>query len=273
MSQGKIKNVKNNGINLTVEIMGEGEPLIFAHGLSGNRQFTLEHFSSLADRYQIIAFDQRGHGDSTPIRDPDLYDAPAMAADMTAILDDLGLDKVIVGGESMGAATALLFALKYPQRVKALLLTAPAFSDKQNAEKERMQQMGEELLKGDMQDFLQKSARRMRVDFNMPEDVIRKIAWMQSVHQPQSLGTACMTVIDWKIFPDILALKELSMPCCILAWANDPLHPFELAQQMSMIIPQAKLVFLDSLLELFTHPADIGSRYGSFLDGLSQPDK
>lgn len=260
--------VNNNGIELAVEIIGEGEPLIFAHGLSGNRKFTLEQFSSLADRYQVIAYDQRGHGDSTPITDPALYDAHAMAGDITVIMDKLGLEQVILGGESMGAATSLLFALKHPQRVKALLLTAPAFSDKANAEKERMQQMGEELHKGDMQDFLQKSARRMRVDFNMPEDVIRKIAWMQSVHQPESLGMACKTVIDWKIFPDIQALKELPMPCCILAWANDPLHPFELAQQMSRIIPRAELIFLDSLLELFTHPADIGSRYCSFLGSL-----
>jgi len=260
--------IDNNGIELAVEIVGEGEPLIFAHGLSGNRQFTLEQFSSLADRYQLIAYDQRGHGDSTPITDPALYDADAMAGDIAVIMDKLGLEQVILGGESMGAATALLFALKHPQRVKALLLTAPAFSDQTNIEKPRLEVMGEELLKGDMQEFLQKSARRMRVDFNMPEDVIRKIAWMQSVHQPESLGTACMTVINWKIYSDVQVLEGLSMPCCIIAWANDPLHPFELAQQMSIVIPDAELVFLDSLLDLFTDPASIGNLYSGFLSSL-----
>ncbi|MCF6263307.1 MAG: alpha/beta hydrolase [Xanthomonadales bacterium] len=258
--------VNNNGIELAIEIIGEGKPLIFAHGLGGNRQFTLEQFSSLADRYQIIAYDQRGHGGSTPITDPALYDANTMAEDISVIMDSLGLEQVIVGGESMGAATALLFALKHPQRVNALLLTAPAFSDKANTEKPRLQLMGEELLKGDMQDFLQKSARRMRVDFNMPEDIIRKIAWLQSSHYPESLGTACMTVINWKIYSDAQVLEQLSMPCCILAWANDPLHPFELAQQMSVVIPDAELISINNLQDIFTDPACIGNLYSDFLN-------
>ena len=51
--------------------------------------------------HRIIAFDQRGHGDSTPIRDLSLYEPAAMAADSAEILDAFGIERAIIGGESM----------------------------------------------------------------------------------------------------------------------------------------------------------------------------
>ena len=263
-----MKLVNAQGIELAVECCGQGEPLIFAHGLSGSRQFTLEQLAPLVGDYRIVAYDQRGHGDSSPVTDPVLYNTADMLDDIILIADELGLDKFILGGESMGSAIALLFALKYPQRVKTLLLTAPAFSDQVNTEKERLQTMGQELLRGDMQDFLQKSARRMREDFNMPEKVIAKIAWMQSVHQPESLGTACMTVIEWQIYTDMQVLEHLAMPVCILAWANDPLHPLALAKKMTKLIPGASLIQLESILQMFADPASIGRQYKKYLQQI-----
>lgn len=120
--------VASDGIELMVETFGDGPWLVFAHGLTGNRQGSRRQMTPLADRYRIAIYDQRGHGDSTPVMDPALYDLDRMAGDMAVVMDALGIDQAIVGGESMGAATTLRFAMRHPERVTALLLTAPAFS-------------------------------------------------------------------------------------------------------------------------------------------------
>jgi len=56
----KVKRVRSDGLELTVETAGDGTPLIFAHGLTSNRHRTIEQLAPLARDYTIIAFDQRG---------------------------------------------------------------------------------------------------------------------------------------------------------------------------------------------------------------------
>ena len=94
--------VESDGLKIAVEVAGDGAPLIFAHGLSGNRHIMRQELAPLADRYQIITYDQRGHGDSTPITDPSLYNAERMADDLRAVLDDLKIERAIIGGEVYG---------------------------------------------------------------------------------------------------------------------------------------------------------------------------
>lgn len=257
--------VLSDGLELAVESFGSGPPLIFAHGLTGSRRNTRDQFAPLADRYRIIAYDQRGHGDSTPVTDPALYDASRMASDMAAILDALDIRRAIVGGESMGTATALLFALKWPQRVKALLLTAPAFGDAPNPEREWIRDAGKLIASQGMKTWLEQSAEMQRNELGWPQAVIDYIAEIRRTHNPASIAVACQTVVDWVILPDLQALAALDFPTCIIAWPNDPLHPIGLARRMADVFPNARLELLPSLVHLFSQPAVFGEIYGRFL--------
>ena len=86
--------------------------------------------------------------------------------------------------------------------------------------------------------------------------------------RPTSLATACKTVIDWTIFTDLNVLSNLTMPVCIIAWPDDNLHPFSLAQRMADIFPDARLETIPTLPFVFLQPQRIGEIYGAFLDGL-----
>ena len=262
------RRVQSDGLELAVESFGAGPPLIFAHGLTGIRAGTRQQFTPLADRYRITIFDQRGHGDSTPVTDPVLYDAQRMAGDMAAIMDALGIEKAIVGGESMGAATALLFALAWPQRVKALLLTAPAFGDAPNVGLDGIREMGEAVAGQGIEAFLAQSAEQQRTEFGWPQEMIDCVAEMQRSHDPASLATACRTVPDWVILTDFSPLAELSCPVCVVAWEEDPMHPLELARRVADALPNAHLEMLTSIADLFTHPEVVGRIYGTFLENL-----
>ena len=264
----KIHRVESDGQELAVESFGTGPPLIFAHGLTGNRSNTRDQFVPLTDRYRITIFDQRGHGDSTPVTDPVLYDAQRMAGDMAAVMDALGIEKAIVGGESMGAATALLFALRWPQRVEALLLTAPAFGDVPNAGLDAIRDMGDMVASEGIDVFLAQSAEQQRTEFGWPPEMIDYVAKMHRSHDPASLATACQEVPNWVILSDFTPLAELSCPVCIIAWEDDPMHPVELARRVAGTFPNAHLEMLASIADLFTHPEVVGRIYGRFLENL-----
>lgn len=257
--------IPSDGLEIVAETFGSGPPIVFAHGLTGNRHVTRKQFTPLANSYTIVTFDQRGHCDSTPVTDPALYDAGRMAADMAAVMDALGIERTIVGGESMGSATTLMFALRWPERVEKLLLTAPAFGDAPNPATEEVRQMGVAIEQLGIDDFLAAAAMRQRHELGWPPEVIQAVAEMQGSHDAHSLATACKTVIDWTLFDDLNVLSALTMPACIIAWENDPLHPLALAQRMADILPDARLEMLSSLMDLFLTPGIVGKIYGRFL--------
>ena len=167
-----------------METRGDGRPLLFAHGLSGNRARTLSALEPLARDRRVIAFDQRGHGDSTPIHDLSLYDPEAMAADAARILDAFGIQRAIIGGESMGAATALIFAARWPERVETLLLVAPAFGRDPNPDGARLAGLGTEIEREGIEGFLENSGQRLRRIHGAPPEVIAVVRQMHRSHDP-----------------------------------------------------------------------------------------
>ena len=84
----------------------------------------------LADRFHIIALDQRGHGDSEWARDAD-YSSHAMASDASSVLSELNIDSVTVLGHSMGGMNTLRLAMQDPHLLQRLVLVdiGPELSD------------------------------------------------------------------------------------------------------------------------------------------------
>ena len=70
---------------------------------------------------RVIAFDNRGHGQSEKLYDPERYGAPTMAEDARALLDHLGIERADVMGYSMGARISAFLVLKHPERVRSVI--------------------------------------------------------------------------------------------------------------------------------------------------------
>jgi len=257
--------IPSDGLELAVEIHGDGFPLIFGHGLSGNRVFSRAQLRPLMDRYRVIIFDQRGHGDSTPVTGATLYTPQRMADDMRAILDALGIERAIVGGESMGAAVATQFSLTYPQRTEKLLLTAPAFGASPNLDAENVRGMGKTILEKGLAAYLAEAKQRQLNELGWSSDMVDYLQEMHGSHAGPSLASACLAVIEWTPFPDLLILGSLIMPACLIAWDDDQLHPLSLAEQYLAALPDACLEKLPSFADLFLHPEQVGEIYARFL--------
>ncbi len=96
-------------------------PVVFLHSLAGNGgQWTLQ-LDHLRRGRRAVAVDLRGHGESDPAEDGD-YTVPALAHDVEAAVDQLGLRRFVLAGHSLGSAVAIEYASRHPERVAGLLL-------------------------------------------------------------------------------------------------------------------------------------------------------
>jgi len=107
---------------LHLDVEGSGPVVVLAHGFGGSARNFRPQARALGARYRVARFDARGHARSPAPRKADAYTPEAFVADLGRILDRVGAEKAVVGGLSMGAGTALRFALAEPGRVHGLVL-------------------------------------------------------------------------------------------------------------------------------------------------------
>jgi pimeloyl-ACP methyl ester carboxylesterase len=104
---------------------GQGENLLLLHGL-GASVFSWRHnLDPLGRFYQVLALDLKGCGDSSVGFGED-YSLEALALEVLAFMDNLGVKRTALAGNSLGGSVALMLAQRFPERVSALVLLAPA---------------------------------------------------------------------------------------------------------------------------------------------------
>jgi pimeloyl-ACP methyl ester carboxylesterase len=111
----------SDGVSLAYDVFGAGRPILLIHGFASNVEINWVSTgwveTLVGAGYRVIALDNRGHGKSQKLYDPNLYFAHEMAADAARLLDHLGIERLPVIGYSMGARIAAFLALAAPQRV------------------------------------------------------------------------------------------------------------------------------------------------------------
>jgi pimeloyl-ACP methyl ester carboxylesterase len=110
---------------LHVETHGAGPALVLAHGFGGSARNWRPQLRALKGAYALSVYDARGHARSAPIARAEDARAGRVVADFAAVADRASPMPLVAGGLSLGAATALRFALAHPARVRALVLMAP----------------------------------------------------------------------------------------------------------------------------------------------------
>jgi pimeloyl-ACP methyl ester carboxylesterase len=116
----------HNDVEITFLDQGVGEPVLLIHGFASNKEVNWVYPSWVATltraSKRTIALDNRGHGQSTKLYDPDDYHTDCMVGDAVALLDYLGLEHVDVMGYSLGAQIAAFLAASHGARVRSLVL-------------------------------------------------------------------------------------------------------------------------------------------------------
>jgi len=112
--------IKINDVDLAYARRGKGTPLVLLHGFPLDHHLWDDVSSLLEDKFELILPDLRGFGESTTVNAP--YSMDDYASDIAGLLDQLGIQKAVIVGHSMGGYVALAFAKLYPDRVSGLAL-------------------------------------------------------------------------------------------------------------------------------------------------------
>lgn len=98
---------------------GEGQPLVFLHGMSSCAEAWFQQFDAFSRYFRVVAYDSVNHGHSA--NSPRGESEPDRADELEGFLQALGLTRPIIAGNSMGALTALRWAVRHPDRAAALI--------------------------------------------------------------------------------------------------------------------------------------------------------
>jgi 3-oxoadipate enol-lactonase len=112
--------VRANNCDLYVENTGQGEPIVFLHGQTHNIDLFPAQIAEFSRGYRCVAYERRGHGRSQVA--PYGYSVWNQAHDLKGLLDELGLDKVVLVAVAMSTTIAVTFATQFPDRLAGLVL-------------------------------------------------------------------------------------------------------------------------------------------------------
>lgn len=252
--------LQRDGVRLYYEEHGNGPAVLLTHGYTATLRMWDPQVAALADRFRLICWDMRGHGQSDSPADPRAYSHEATIADMAAILDLCGVEKAVIGGLSLGGFMSLAFALAQPQRVRALMLfdTGPGY--KKDSGRAQWNRLAE--------DYAVRFETRGLAALGSGAEV--KIARHRSA---QGLAHAARGILSQKDAAVIEALDSIRVPTLLLAGSED--KPFLAGMDyMAAKIPGARKILIEGAGHTpnLERPELFNQAVVSFLDSISPDD-
>jgi pimeloyl-ACP methyl ester carboxylesterase len=105
---------------------GEGDPIVLVHGFASSKNVNWVYPAWVSELRKngrrVIALDNRGHGDSAKLYDPEQYHIGTMAGDIAALMDHLNIERADMMGYSLGARMTAFLAQRQPQRLRSAIL-------------------------------------------------------------------------------------------------------------------------------------------------------
>jgi pimeloyl-ACP methyl ester carboxylesterase len=244
-----IETLATRGVELVCERSGEGTPIVLAHGLTATRRY-VTHGSRLLERsgFDVLTYDARGHGESSPAPERLAYEYADLVADLEAVLDHAGLDSAVLAGASMGAATTLAFTLEQPERVRALIQITPAhFGIAQRNPKElaRWDALADGLEKEGVEGFM-RAYGVPNVDERFRGLVLKAIRQRIERHRhPRAVADALRVVPRSNAWEGGLQeLEHVTVPTLIVGSRDDldPEHALSIAEAYAERMRNAELI-------------------------------
>lgn len=257
--------MKINQRELNVRTQGTGPVFVWAHGLMASMRsedalglFDWAHFP--AD-ICLLRYDARGHGSSDACREPAAYHWAELGRDMTALATlHAGSSAYVLGGQSMGSATALYAALANPSQVRGLVLVNPptAWETRaaQGAFYRKTAWLGG-LLGGDLLARMMRDKLARLLPWWLLEARAEQVRGVLEGLRPLRRATL-FNLFRGAALTDLPAPAEiaaLQVPTLILGWSDDQTHPLQTAQTLAQLLPVAQLHIARSNSDVQLWPA------------------
>ncbi|MFL5832924.1 MAG: alpha/beta hydrolase [Solirubrobacterales bacterium] len=230
------------------EEVGEGPPVVLCHGITATRRYVL-HGSKALPRagHRVVTYDARGHGESDPAGAEQSYVYPELVDDLERVVEERLKpgERFLLGGHSMGAHTAVAYALRHPQRLAGLALIGPTYL---GAIKPSSLEYWDGLaaaLESGVDGFVAYIGERQGIDPRWRDSVLRFTRERMLLQRhPEALVRALREVPRSQPFGSLDELRGLQVPALVVASNDeaDPGHPYEAAAAYAEALPQARLV-------------------------------
>jgi pimeloyl-ACP methyl ester carboxylesterase len=253
-------------IDLYYEELGEGEPVLFLHGLGSSGGGWPFQRQAFADRYRVILADLRGHGRSSRLPGP--YSIPMFANDVVGLLDALGIDSVHVVGLSLGGMVGFQLAVDHPSRLRSLTVVNAGPDMVPHTFKARWEIWKRLLLVKllSMEKIAEVIGGRV---FPEPDQAGYRELFREGflANDKTSYVAATKALVGWSVAD---RLDEIACPVLVVAGEHD-YTPVSAKERYLARIPNARLVVVEN--SHHATPIDQADRFNSevlaFLDSVS----
>lgn len=221
---------------------GQGLPFVFQHGLGGDLNQPFGAYRP-APGIRLLGFDFRAHGQTRPVCDPDKLRIAILADDCIRFIAQLGIDRAVIGGISLGSAVAVEVALRYPDRVLGLVLSRPAWiGGPQLANVRRYATIARLIRERGAREGLQAFLETPEYQAMNRESPDCARSLIGQFEQPRA--EECVERLE-RLSSDSLCDRSdyatIQVPVLILGNRQDPIHPWEYAETLAKLIPGATL--------------------------------
>lgn len=219
---------------------GHGKALVLIHAFPTDKTLWQAQNKKLSKHFRVITLDLWGFGQSSPV-DGEAISMTDYADEVNQLLEQLRIDKAIIGGESMGGYVSLAFLKKYPEKVSGLILSnTQSIADSEEAKSKRESAAQDVLSNGTTQfisAFLDKALSEDSGDQNKQ--------YLLTILQAQTataLASGLRGMANREDTSEILA--ETMLPVLIITGDQDKVINNEQSQNMHKLTKNSKLVVI-----------------------------
>jgi 3-oxoadipate enol-lactonase len=221
---------------------GEGELVVFMHGIGGNRTNWTDQVGHFAHEFHALAWDARGYGGSDDYEGP--LDFGDFAADLLRLIDHLGEEKAHLVGLSMGGRIAQDFYARHPERVASLVLVATftGFQRFSEAERQRFVDLRKKpLIEGkEPKDIAPIVAKTLVGPNATTEQYERLVASMAALHKESYIKTVEATTL----YNRDAELDAIAVPTLLVFGEHDSVTTKDLGEEMAARIKGSEYVMV-----------------------------
>ncbi|MFD7660134.1 alpha/beta fold hydrolase [Actinosynnema sp. NPDC059797] len=239
-----------NGIDVAYDDKGGGTPVVLVHGHPFNRSMWAPQVERFTGTCRLVVPDLRGYGETGLPLDasgavPGKTPLSAFADDLVALLDRLGLERVVLGGLSMGGQIVMEVHRSHPERIGAMILadTSPEADTPAGGDTRRA--VAERLLREGLAPYADEVLDKMITPRNVRDlpEVAEHVLRMMRGTSPEGAAAALRGRAER---PDYVgSLARATVPVLVVVGAEDEYTPVEVARRMHAVIPGATLAVIE----------------------------
>jgi pimeloyl-ACP methyl ester carboxylesterase len=232
-------------------VAGEGTPIVLCHGMTASRRYVVQGSKALERAgHRVVLYDARGHGESDPAPAGESYGYPELIADLGRVVEEeVGSERFLLGGHSMGAHTAVGYALAHPERLSGLVVIGPTYTGEIRPESlAYWDGLASALEAGGIDGFVDYIVRESGVGERWRDSVARVSAERMELHRDLgAMARALRETPASRPFGSLEELAGLDVPALVVASGDeaDPGHPYEVAELYKKALPRGRLISED----------------------------